>query len=141
MFIRSQSSHFILGISKAYCHTWLHLGYSARLRIWQVSAFKMESKSGIFFCLDHPPTQPPTPNSPPTAEIFLLMLCGIPDPIVSPSTRYVRCPPIQYMFCSTPIVPPIKKVCAVSPLSIHIFSLRYPIPHSGCMPLPHSALS
>ena len=30
-----------------YCHTRLHLGFSAKLRIWQVSACKMEPRSGI----------------------------------------------------------------------------------------------
>ena len=29
-----------------YCHTWLHLGFSAKLRIWQVRACKMKPRSG-----------------------------------------------------------------------------------------------
>ena len=41
-----------------FCHTRLHLGYSARLRIWQVPACKMEPRSGIIFLLKtHPPPQ------------------------------------------------------------------------------------
>ena len=31
------------------CHTRLHLGFSAKLRIWQVPACKMEPRSGIIF--------------------------------------------------------------------------------------------
>ena len=38
-------SHFIsLG---GFCHTQLHLGFSAKLRIWQVPACKIETQSGI----------------------------------------------------------------------------------------------
>ena len=33
-----------------YCHTRLHLGSSARLKIWQVPACKMEPRSGIISC-------------------------------------------------------------------------------------------
>ena len=40
------------------CHTRLHLGFSANLRIWQVSACKMEPWSGIISC-KNPPTHPP----------------------------------------------------------------------------------
>ena len=39
------------------CHTRLHLGFSANLRIWQVSACKMEPQRGIILMK---PTQPPT---------------------------------------------------------------------------------
>ena len=35
----------------AYCHTWLHLGFSAELRIWQVPG------SGLIFRRNHPPTE------------------------------------------------------------------------------------
>ena len=43
-----------------YCHTRLHPGFSAKLRIWQVPACKMESRSGIFFLqYTHPPIHPP----------------------------------------------------------------------------------
>ena len=38
-----------------YCHTRLHLGISAKLRIWQVSACKMEPQSVIIICLNRPP--------------------------------------------------------------------------------------
>ena len=38
------------------CHTRLHLGFSAKLRIWQVPACKMEPQRGII--LMRPPTHP-----------------------------------------------------------------------------------
>ena len=38
-----------------FCHTGLHLGYPAELRIWQVSACKMELRLALFSGLDHPP--------------------------------------------------------------------------------------
>ena len=44
--------------SQKYCHTRLHLGYSAKLGIWQVPACKMEPRRGII--LMKPPTHPPT---------------------------------------------------------------------------------
>ena len=37
-----------------FCHTRLHLGFSAKLRIWQVPACKMEPRSGIIFCKNRP---------------------------------------------------------------------------------------
>ena len=33
-----------------FCHTRLHLGFSAKLRIWQVQACKMEPLSSNIFC-------------------------------------------------------------------------------------------
>ena len=36
--------------------------------------------------------------------------------------------PLQEYFFPTPIVPPIKKVCVLSPLLVHISSLWFP-PH------------
>ena len=51
---------FCLAI-KYNCHTRLHLGFSAKLRIWQVSACKMEPRSGMIMYVGptHPPTHPP----------------------------------------------------------------------------------
>ena len=40
----------------------LHLGFSAKLRIWQVSACKMEPRSGIISWFG-PPTHPPPTHS------------------------------------------------------------------------------
>ena len=36
---------------KRFCHTQLHLGFSAKLRIWQVPTCKMEPRSGIIIML------------------------------------------------------------------------------------------
>ena len=40
-----------------YCHTRLHLGFSAKLSIWQVTGCKMEPRSGYIAC-NNPPTHP-----------------------------------------------------------------------------------
>ena len=77
-----------------YCHTRLHLGFSAKLRIQQVLACKMEPRSGIIFCKNRPDRPDPTDQPVQFKDLlFLSMLCGVP----------------------TPIVPLINKVCAVSP--------------------------
>ena len=50
-------------MKECYCHTRLHLGFSAKLRIWQAPACKMEPRSGMIMYLQppthHPPTHPP----------------------------------------------------------------------------------
>ena len=47
--------------AKNYCHTRLHLGFPAMLKIWQVPACKGEPRSGYIMQLE-PPTQPPSPT-------------------------------------------------------------------------------
>ena len=42
------------------CHTRLHLGFSAKLRIWQVPTCKKDPRSGIISCNNGPATDPPT---------------------------------------------------------------------------------
>ena len=81
----------------------LHLGFSARLRIWQVSAYKMEPRSGSIII--GPATQPPT----------------------QPSTELVICnlAPVQKV-CEVPPPPlhwhTVQKICAVSPPpGVHFF--------------------
>ena len=37
--------------SRIFCHTRLHLGFSAKLKIWHVPACKVEPQNGIIFCL------------------------------------------------------------------------------------------
>ena len=71
------------------CHTRLHLGFSAKLRILQVSACNIERRYDLTLTItpSHRPTH--QPNHPPTAKLFLSTLCGV----------------------STPIVPLIKKEC------------------------------
>ena len=50
-----------------FCHTRLHLGFSAKLKIWQVPTCKMEPRSGIISCNNGPPIHPSThpPTHPP----------------------------------------------------------------------------
>ena len=96
-----------------FCRTQLHYGFSAKLKIWEVPACKMEPQSGVILWLGpsapHPSTHPqlsffccavspPQQSmcaavSRPPSKCFLSMLCGVP----------------------TPIIPLIKMVCAVSP--------------------------
>ena len=78
-----------------YFHTRLHLGFSAKLRIWQVSACKMEPQSGTIITLEL--ASQPTSSVP---TLIISMLCGVP----------------------TPIVPSLNEVCAVSPLPVYVFS-------------------
>ena len=55
-------------LSLTYCHTLLHLGFSAKLKIWQVPICKMEPGSG-FKMYQKPPTNrhlPPTCHPPAT---------------------------------------------------------------------------
>ena len=44
---RLKGNGFVL---KGNCHTRLHLRFSAKLRIWQVPACKMEPQSGSIYC-------------------------------------------------------------------------------------------
>ena len=104
------------------CHTPLHFGFSAMLRIWHVQACKMEPQVSFILWLG-PSTHPQlgffckccavsSPQQsmcgvPPPSICFLSMLCGVP----------------------TPFVPLIKKVCAVSPHSSTNFSVWCPPPH------------
>ena len=59
-----------------YCHTRLHLDFSAKLRIWQVSTCKMEPRSGTI--ITDWASQPSTYFD----TLALSMLCGVPTPIV-----------------------------------------------------------
>ena len=75
-----------------YCHTRLHLGFSAKLRIWQVPACKMEPQSD-YIMQSGPATQPPH-----QLEIrilsFFFQCC-----MVSLSTKYVQSLPLpSYVF-------------------------------------------
>ena len=97
-----------------YCHIQLHLGFSAKLKMCQVSACKMEPQSGFMIYLGppttHPPTHPPIPY-PPTAKLFLFQCCAVSPPQLFPSSRkYVQCPP---------------KCCSVSTPQLFLSSRRY----------------
>ena len=65
-------------------------------------------------------TTPHPPTHPPTAKLFLSMLCGVPTPIV---------PPINKV-CA--VSPPIFLCCAVSPPHVLLLSTKY----VRCPPLP-----
>ena len=98
-------------VPQLFCHTRLHLGYSARLRIWQVPTCKMEPRSGIIVLINHPTTHPPAGQtchqdcamspictlnnkfalSPPLLLTHLGILCGVPT--IACVIRVVQCPP------------------------------------------------
>ena len=77
----------------------LHLGFSAKLRIWQVPTCKMEPQSGIIALINHPPGNPAThpPGHPPAALVrcpplsftSVLSFCAVSPPL---SLNSVRCP-------------------------------------------------
>ena len=76
-----------------FCHTRLHLEFSAKLRIWQVPTCKMEPRSGIIIWQNLLlPAPEPARTDPPTAKLFLSMLCGVPIPILTPINKV--CVPI-----------------------------------------------
>ena len=56
----------------SFCHTWLHLGFPAKLKIWQVPACKMEPQRGII--LMKPPATHPPPTHPPATHLFFQLL-------------------------------------------------------------------
>ena len=100
----------------------LHLGFSAKLRIWQVSACKMEPRSGIISWLGPPPTHPQLSFSckccavsPPQQS-----MCGVPPSQYMLSFKVVRCP---HPICST------HQECMCG------------VPPCNSVPLPHLALS
>ena len=109
-----------------FCSTWLLLGFSAKLRIWQVPTCNMEPRSGNIFYknLSNWPTWPTSQSS--LRSFFCIQCCAASPPQLFPSlTKYVRCPPPL----PAPIVHPIKKVGAVSS------------PQCSPLPLPHSSRS
>ena len=120
---RSLSS--FLQYSFQYCHTRLHLGFSAKLRIWQASACKMEPRSGIISC-KKPSTHPPRHlslegldlsinlsdhMSVPTYYVCPHLLCLSP-PIMSVPTFHV-CPHLLCLsppIVSVPILTSLKNI-------------------------------
>ena len=95
---------FILLMESSFCHTRLHLGFSAKLRIWQVPACKMEPRSGTIITdwASQPASQPasPPPTYFDTSAILTFcphLLCLSP-PIMSVPTYYV-CP---HLLCLSP---------------------------------------
>ena len=80
-----------------YCHTRLHLGFSANLRILQVPTCKMEPRSGNIFCKNRPmhrlrnqpdqhigcATDPTTKSS--LRTCFIFQCCAVSPPQLFPS--------------------------------------------------------
>ena len=67
--------------SKFYCRIRLHLEFSAKLRIWQVPACKMEPRSGNIFCKNRPtrPTDRPASLVYGLAFAFNVVRCPHPN--------------------------------------------------------------
>ena len=96
-----------------YCHTRLHLGFSANLRIWQVPACKMEPQRGII--LTKPPATRRTPFSNRSNDYWEpVLMCGVP-PYWPPVQKVCAVSPPPYWH-------PVQKICEVSPPpGIHFF--------------------
>ena len=71
----------------------------------------MEHQSGYISWSNHPSNHPPDRPY----AFFLSMLCRSPY-----QQSMCAVPPSKYLFSPTPIVSPIKKVCAVFPLPVYI---------------------
>ena len=109
----------------------LHLEFSAKLRIWQVSACKMEPRSGTK--ISGPPTNPATQ---PSTELVIctgtLFLCAVspPPPLLALFRKYVHCPHPLLVPCS-------ENMCGVPPLPVYTFSVRCPPPPNLVLCLEH----
>ena len=120
---------YIMILCTYYCHTRLHLGLSAYLRIWQVSACKMEPQSGTIITLEpasHPASQPP---SQPCTYFDSLNIVRCPHPNCSIINKVCAVSPPPSICFSHPNCFPYKKVCAVSPPpSLRVFCAVSPPP-------------
>ena len=116
--LKIPSNMQLFNIFYSFCHTQLHLGSSAKLKIWQVSDWKMEHKVALFSNLEH--TQ---------LSFSFNVWCLKPN-----------CPPphSQYMFLPHPSCIP-ESMCP--PFLAYIFSLRSLPPQCISVLLPHLALS
>ena len=91
-----------------YCHTRLRLEFSAS---WESGNFQLTRWIhwvALWSSLDHPPHA-----HPPTAKLFLSMLCGVPTLFPS-SIRDVRCPPLPVYVFSVRCPPPLLQHLALS---------------------------
>ena len=123
-------------ISIVFATLGLHLGFSAKLKIHLP---RWSHKVAIKCSWNHPPVHPPInpPTNPPTQPWHQLKIpVGCLEKLKIRSFQFMcGVLPSQHIF-----PPPIKKVCAVSPLSVDIFSVHCPSPPIS-VSLPHSALS
>ena len=69
----------------------LYLRFSAKLKIWQIPACKMEPQSGYIMQLGPPTHQPHRISW--KSEAFFKCCAVSPLQWFPPSTKYVRCPP------------------------------------------------
>ena len=135
MVFRISKSRLII---RHYCYTRLHLGFSAKLKIWQVSTCKLEPRSGIIFCKNRPgPTSQssllqsmvfyvslsPPIMSVPTYHVCPHLSCLSP-PIMSVPTYYV-CPHLPIMSVPTYFVCPTYYVCPTFYVCPHLLCLLY----------------
>ena len=64
-------------LCKIYCHTRLHLGFSAKLKNWQVPACKIEPRSGIILRKPtHPTTRSPSFSNRSNDFLEPVLMCG-----------------------------------------------------------------
>ena len=78
-----------IGVDISYCHTLLHLGFSDKLRVWQVPACKMGPRSGMFFA---PYAISPCSTRPdPTTRRVSLNMLGVPPSVSKTCLNIVRC--------------------------------------------------
>ena len=105
-----------------YCHTRLHLGFSAKLRIWQVPTCKMEPRSGIIIAKIQPASQPTIQPASQPSPAYLSFhcindMCGVPPPLLSNILEFCVVFPPQLAYLTR--YPQLE--CAVSPPCIANF--------------------
>ena len=104
----------------AYCHTRLHLGFSAMLRIWQVPACKMEQQSGNISWKNHPPNHMDFLElilcavSPPQCEYVIKFWCAVSPPCCPQLFMYWVPPCLIELLLFSVWCSPLKCTCGPS---------------------------
>ena len=103
-------------------HTRAQLATQFQLEFLQVLSCKLGHKGVIFSDRAGRPTDHPTTwildclGSRNLTGVWFFHCCALSLPPLFPhSTKYVRCPPSQYIFFPTPFATPITKVCVLCP--------------------------
>ena len=91
----------------------LHLGFSPKLRIWQVPTCKMEPRSGYIMQLE-PPTQPPSPTD--QFEISFSLQDG-----ATKWLYYHTGSDKPLLLLLEALAPPIISPCSSDPPAAHLF--------------------
>ena len=130
---------------------WLHLGFSAKLIIWQDGATIWYDYAPEDYLATHPPTPHRKVNNGCikgykkegcsmcvwklsgglVGVLILSMLCGVPTPNVSPINKVCAVsPPALICFFPTQLFPQSRKYvrCPNPPLTVDVFSVQSP-PH------------